>query len=296
VVHRDVKPANILVTSRGLPKLMDFGIARAAGDTRLTQVGNIMGSLCYMSPEQVLSKPADERSDIYSMGATFYEMLTGRPPVQGDNQYALMQAHLSQVPVPPSDAAPGVPREVSSVVMKSLAKAPEHRFQTAAEFQAALRQSIFGADSTSAMPAPPAATKLEEAELARLETRLAGFVGPIAKALVARAAPRHSSMTSLCRELAEQIPGEAGRLEFLRAVGLASGSRAAHPQSTTQSTPLDARTLEAARAALAAYLGPMAAMLVNRAARHARSAEQLKAALAAEIPDEQARRTFLASF
>jgi serine/threonine-protein kinase len=274
---------------------MDFGIAIAAGDTRLTQSGMAIGSLQYMSPEQMLSKPVDERSDIYSMGATFYEMLTGRPPAEGDNQYALMQAHLSQVPVPPSDAAPGVPREVSSVVMKSLAKAPEERFQTAAEFQAALRQSIFGADSTPATP-PSAGGKIEEGELARLETHLAGFVGPIAKALVAKAAPRHSSVTSLCRDLAEQIPGEAERLEFLRGFGLASGSQAAHPQSATQSTPLDARTLEAARAALAAYLGPMAATLVNRAARHARSSEQLKAALAAEIPDEQARRTFLASF
>jgi hypothetical protein len=287
VVHRDVKPSNILVTSGGLPKLMDFGIARVAGDTRLTHSGMAMGSLHYMSPEQVLSKPVDERSDIYSMGATFYEMLTGRPPVEGDNQYALMQAHLRQVPPAPSDVAPSVPPEVSSVVMTSLAKAPEERFQNAAEFQAALRQSIFGSG-----PKP----RLEEAELARLETRLAGIVGPIAKALVARAAPRHSSMAALCRDLAGQIPGEADRIEFLHAFGMAAGSQAAHPSSANQPPPLDARTLEAARAALAAYLGPMAAILVNRAARHARSAEQLKAALAGEIPDEQARRKFLASF
>ncbi len=296
VVHRDVKPANILVTSRGLPKLMDFGIARAAGDTRLTQVGNVMGSLCYMSPEQVLSKPADERSDIYSMGATFYEMLTGRPPAQGDNQYALMQAHLSQVPTAPSDVAPGVPREVSAVVIKSLAKAPEERYQTAAEFQAALRQSIFGTGPTQAIPVASAGPPLDQAELARLETRLAGIVGPIAKALVARAAPRHTSMASLGGELVEQIPGETERLEFLRAFGLASGSPAAPPPSSAQSVPLDARTLEAARAALAVYLGPMAGMIVNQAARRARSVEQLKTELAAEIPDAQARRTFLASF
>jgi serine/threonine protein kinase len=213
VIHRDVKPSNIVVTSRGLPKLMDFGIARAAGDIRLTQSGMAVGSLYYMSPEQVLSKPVDQRSDLYSMGATFYEMLTGRRPVEGEGQYAVMNAHLSLVPPAPSDIAPGVPRDVSSVALKSLAKAPEQRYQTAAEFQSAVRQTIFGST-------------------AKFEPR----------------------------------------------------------------APIDPGTLEAARKALAAYLGPMASMVVNKVARNVSSKEQLKAALAAEIHDEQAKRVFLASF
>jgi serine/threonine protein kinase len=213
VIHRDVKPSNIVVTSRGLPKLMDFGIARAAGDVRLTQSGMAVGSLYYMSPEQVLSKPVDQRSDLYSMGATFYEMLTGRRPVEGEGQYAVMNAHLSLVPPAPSDIQPGVPRDVSSVVLKSLAKTPEQRYQTAAEFQAAVRQTIFGST-------------------AKFEPR----------------------------------------------------------------APIDPGTLEAARKALASYLGPMASMVVNKVARNVSSKEQLKAALAAEIHDEQARRVFLASF
>ncbi len=282
VIHRDVKPSNIVVTSRGLPKLMDFGIARAAGDIRLTQSGMAVGSLYYMSPEQVLSRPVDVRSDIYSMGATFYEMLTGRRPVEGEGQYAVMNAHLSLVPVSPSEIAPGVPREVSSVVLKSLEKAPEQRYQTAAEFQAAVRQTIFGSGATM---------RFEESELARLETRLASSVGPIAKTLVAKSAAQHSNLSDLYRDLAQQIPGEAERLAFMRAVGIASPS-----PSASQAAPLDERTLDAARKALAAYLGPMASMVVNKAARTVTSKEQLKAALAAEIHDEQARRVFLASF
>jgi serine/threonine protein kinase len=282
VIHRDVKPSNIVVTSRGLPKLMDFGIARAAGDIRLTQSGMAVGSLYYMSPEQVLSRPVDVRSDIYSMGATFYEMLTGRRPVEGEGQYAVMNAHLSLVPVSPSEIAPGVPREVSSVVLKSLEKAPEQRYQTAAEFQAAVRQTIFGSGATM---------RFEESELARLETRLASSVGPIAKTLVAKSAAQHSNLSDLYRDLAQQIPGEAERLAFMRAVGIASLS-----PSASQAAPLDERTLDAARKALAAYLGPMASMVVNKAARTVTSKEQLKAALAAEIHDEQARRVFLASF
>jgi serine/threonine protein kinase len=289
VIHRDVKPSNIVVTSRGLPKLMDFGIARAAGDIRLTQSGMAVGSLYYMSPEQVLSRPVDARSDIYSMGATFYEMLTGRRPVEGDGQYAVMNAHLSLVPAAPSDIAPGVPREVSAVVLKSLEKAPEQRYQTAEEFQAAVRQTIFGSGATLPMPVP--APKFEESELARLETKLASSVGPIAKTLVAKSAARHSTLSDLYRDLAQQIPGEAERLAFMRAVGIASSS-----PSAPQASPLDDRTLDAARKALAAYLGPMASMVVNKVARNVNSKEQLKAALAAEIHDEQARRVFLASF
>ncbi len=157
VVHRDVKPSNILVTARGFPKLMDFGIARAVGDNQLTHSGMAVGSPHYMSPEQVLTRPVDERSDVYSMGATFYEMLTGKRPVDGDGQYAIMNAHLTQIPKAPSTFVPAMGWELSSVVMKSLAKRPEDRYQTAAAFQSGLRQALFGTDSTQtiAMPAVP---------------------------------------------------------------------------------------------------------------------------------------------
>ncbi len=202
-----------------------------------------------------------------------------------------MQAQLSQVPVPPSDAAPGVPREVSSVVMKSLAKAPE-RFQTAVEFQAALRQSILGltkrGDSVAVSGAEAGGRTGAAGDTP------SGIRGSYRKSLGGESRAAAFSLTSLAGELAEQIPGEAERLGHL-AFGLASGSQPAHPQSTTQSTPLDARTLEAARAALAAYLGPM-----SHACEPGRAARQfggpVKSRTRRGIPDEQARRTFLASF
>lgn len=137
--------------------------------------------------------------------------------------------------------------------------------------------------------------KFEDAELARLETRLAASVGPIAKALVAKSAARQSTMTGLCRDLAEQIPVEADRLKFLREVGAVSGTHVAPPAPANRPA-FDEHTLEAACKALASYLGPMTSLVVSRVARSVHTKEELKSALAAEIPDERARRVFLASF
>jgi serine/threonine protein kinase len=98
VVHRDIKPANIMVTSRGQTKLTDFGIARAASEDRITQTNVAVGSLHYMAPEQLRSNAMDERSDLYSLGVTFYEMLSGRLPVEGRTAYELMEAHRGRFP------------------------------------------------------------------------------------------------------------------------------------------------------------------------------------------------------
>ena len=138
VVHRDVKPSNILVRADDSVKLTDFGIASRAGDARLTGLGMALGSLYYMSPEQVKGLALDSRSDIYSAGVTLYESVTGRRPIQGDSFIAIMNAHLDQTPVPPIQLAPQIPAELSSIIERSLGKSPEHRFQTAGEFRTAL--------------------------------------------------------------------------------------------------------------------------------------------------------------
>ncbi|HUK19505.1 MAG TPA: serine/threonine-protein kinase, partial [Bryobacteraceae bacterium] len=130
VIHRDIKPANILVTREGRAKLTDFGIARAAGDHRLTHTGFALGSLPYMSPEQVRSETVDARSDIYSLGIALYELVTGRRPIQGDSEYALMSAQLQQVPAPPEQIVASIPRAFSNAIMKALAKDPAERWQT----------------------------------------------------------------------------------------------------------------------------------------------------------------------
>ncbi len=139
VIHRDIKPANIMITSHGLIKLMDFGIAKSTNDMSLTRPGTTMGSVYYMSPEQVRGGTIDARSDLYSFGVTLYEMLTGRKPFQADTSYTVLNAQLNQAPTPPFEVNPAISPELNNIVLRALAKLPEQRFQTADEFRNALK-------------------------------------------------------------------------------------------------------------------------------------------------------------
>lgn len=163
VIHRDIKPANIMITTHGLVKLMDFGIAKSTEDMQLTRPGTTMGSVYYMSPEQVRGAAIDARSDLYSFGVTLYEMLTGHKPFQADTSYSVLNAQLNQAPTPPVEVNPAIPAPLNAIVLKAMAKAPEERFQTASEFRDALRAIRIGHAappvSTVATPhAPPPAT------------------------------------------------------------------------------------------------------------------------------------------
>jgi serine/threonine-protein kinase len=139
VTHRDIKPANIMITTHGLIKLMDFGIAKSTDDMQLTRPGTTMGSVYYMSPEQVRGGTVDARTDIYSFGVTLYEMLTGRKPFQADTSYTVLNAQLNQAPTPPLEFNPSIPPELNSIVLRAMAKQPGDRFQSADEFRSALK-------------------------------------------------------------------------------------------------------------------------------------------------------------
>jgi serine/threonine-protein kinase len=139
IIHRDIKPANIMVVRDGHVKITDFGIARMASSAVRTQTGMVLGSPKYMSPEQVMGKLLDQRSDIFSLGVMLYEMLTGQAPFTGENVNAIMYQTLNTAPAPPGTLNPNVPEMVNFIVAKALAKSVEDRYQNATDFADDLR-------------------------------------------------------------------------------------------------------------------------------------------------------------
>lgn len=150
VVHRDIKPGNVMVTDRGQVKVMDFGIARAVSDSSSTvaETTQIIGTAAYFSPEQAKGEPVDARADLYSTGVVLYELLTGRQPFRGESPVAVAYQHVSETPVPPTEVNEDAPPVLDPIVLRALAKDPYQRFPDAAHFRAALDSAVSGATPT----------------------------------------------------------------------------------------------------------------------------------------------------
>jgi len=154
IVHRDIKPGNVMVTRNGDIKVMDFGIARAMSDSQatMTQTAQVIGTAQYLSPEQARGERVDARSDLYSTGCLMYELLTGRPPFTGDSPVAIAYQHVRENPVPPSRLDPSLPSWADSIVLKAMAKSPNDRYQSAAEMQADIQRAASGMQVAAAAP------------------------------------------------------------------------------------------------------------------------------------------------
>jgi eukaryotic-like serine/threonine-protein kinase len=154
IVHRDIKPGNVMVTRNGDIKVMDFGIARAMSDAQatMTQTAQVIGTAQYLSPEQARGERVDSRSDLYSTGCLLYELLTGRPPFTGDSPVAIAYQHVRENPVPPSRVDPEVPPWADAIVLKAMAKSPADRYQTAADMRADLQRAASGLPVAAAPP------------------------------------------------------------------------------------------------------------------------------------------------
>jgi len=146
IVHRDIKPANVMLTRNGDVKVMDFGIARALSDNQvtMTQTAQVIGTAQYLSPEQARGERVDPRSDIYSTGCMFYELLTGQPPFSGDSPVAIAYQHVREDPIPPSQIDPEVPQWADAIVLKAMAKDREDRYQDAGEMRADIQRALSG--------------------------------------------------------------------------------------------------------------------------------------------------------
>jgi beta-lactam-binding protein with PASTA domain/predicted Ser/Thr protein kinase len=147
LVHRDVKPGNVLVTPTGQIKVADFGIATAAnaGDVNLTKTGLVMGTATYFAPEQAQGRPVDPRSDLYSLGVVLYEMLVGEPPFRGENPVTIAYKHVQEAPVPPNEMGADIAESLEAITLKLLAKNPTHRYPSAEDLRADLRRYREGA-------------------------------------------------------------------------------------------------------------------------------------------------------
>ena len=146
IVHRDIKPGNVMLTRDGKVKVMDFGIARAVSDAQatMTQTAQVIGTAQYLSPEQARGERVDARSDLYSTGCLLYELLTGRPPFLGDSPVAIAYQHVRENPVPPSRVDPEVPQWADAIVLRAMEKDPRDRYQSAAEMRADIQRALQG--------------------------------------------------------------------------------------------------------------------------------------------------------
>jgi serine/threonine-protein kinase len=241
VVHRDVKPANVIVGEQDLVKVTDFGIARVIGDSSLTATGSVLGSAHYIAPEQANGAPAGPASDIYATGIVVYEMVTGSLPFTGDSPVGVAMRHVTDDVPPPSRLNPEVPPALDHVVARATARAPEDRFPSAAAMAAALQAVDEGADALPVTPAPeepaPTAPMAEVGQTvwpipgARWDPQRIGRLVALVFALLLALAVA----LVVVRVTSDDAPGRAGKQRAARRESVRGGARAA--PSVTRPSP-----------------------------------------------------------
>ena len=369
LVHRDIKPDNLMLTSKGEVKLVDLGIAkRVDEDQSLTQTGQAVGTPHYISPEQIRgSKDVDARADIYSLGATLYHLVTGHTPFKGTSGALVMSMHLVQPLADPRSYVPGLSDGLCRVIRKMMAKDRDERYpdvdaldrdlyrlqtgeapegnepnDTAVETAVRADRPVGSAASGHGASTPAPHPAFDSGILNRVEELLAANVGPMARVLVRRAAKSSPTLEALCGELAAQVESGPAREAFL-AKCLVAGRPATPPPPTRPATPAQPPSarptpapersasghsipgqsipgrpasgsmpgasfgtagntltvtdadLHVLEVELAKHVGPLARVLVKKAAKGAGSLHQLVGALEGEIPSEEARRAFRAA-
>jgi serine/threonine-protein kinase len=257
-VHRDIKPANLLVTAAGILKVADFGVARIGSSA--TSFGLIIGTPSFMSPEQFEGESVDARADLFSAGVVLYRMLTGRQPFVG-SPATIRQQIMKDTPIPPSEIVSALPPAIDAMVARALARRPQDRFGSAAEWLASLRSLPVAAAPADddltivtpsaylsvpsptgarvggnlSMPVPAAPQSWSPEILERIERQLAQQMGPLASLLVRRAAAQANDLPALGAQLAAVLP-DAERSRFEQAFARLTGSATAVSMTTSSSS------------------------------------------------------------
>jgi serine/threonine protein kinase len=322
VWHRDIKPANLIVMRNGKLKIADFGIARI-DSLSLTQTGFVIGTPGYMAPEHYTGGSIDWRADVFSAGVVMYELLTGVKPFAGTVETAAYKV-CHENPLPPSQVRldPPVPATFDAVIARAIAKKPVERFESANAFRCALldahdapvsatlsEETIIteaarpmkieptNPGSSSNPPTPTAGRTTtpppgwDPALLKQIESQLARFVGPVAKVMVRRAGRRTLEVDELYAMMARELDSEEQRKAFMATRSALSGapistSAAAAPRTgPSTDTALTAERIESAQRRLASYIGPIAKILVKKAAAQTASSERFYLLLAESLSD-----------
>ena len=212
VIHRDIKPSNLMIAENGVLKIMDFGIARVRGSQRLTRSGSIVGTLAYMSPEQLRGEEGDESCDLYSLAIVLYEMLSGSPPFNAASEYDLMQAQINQRPERLTPRVPGLEPRIENALLKALSKKPAQRFPTMRAFSDALGASSLRMD----------APKILHNDTRLLETPAVPIaVAPVQRSLSQKLADVPAKLLSIWEGLAPELRAAALGAGGALVVGLA---------------------------------------------------------------------------
>ena len=274
VIHRDIKPSNIMVSGPDRVKLLDFGLAVSELDGERSRSGSIVGSLHYMSPEQVRGLKVDARSDLYSLGVTLYEVLTGQLPIRGNSQYEIMDGHLRQNPVPPRDLNPSIPADLAGLVMFAMRKDPAERIPSAQDFLRRLESIQL--EKTIAIPSSSAHLGHADAATRTLAVghtqRVAG--NPPQQSYTP---PGHGTV---------RVPGSA-----TPSGATPSSSTAKTDSSSIQGHAPDA--IDRITSQLAVYVGPIARVLVKKAAKQCANTRDIYDHVAHEIESAGDRQKFL---
>lgn len=324
VVHRDVKPSNILCPTAETIKITDFGVARfdGLGVTRPGMAG-ALGTPNYMAPEQFLGRVVDGRADIFAAGVILFQLLTGARPFVAVEAAELMQKLLNDTPPHLSSYRADAPEALNDLVQHALARNPEDRFPTAAAFAEALRQVAARADEdgrprldlteiartrpgveegtpSNRLGASPSTTlgrtmadRLTPDSFSELEAVLARSIGPIAKTVLKRAAQRATDADNLLSTLADQIPSPVEATAFRQKAASAIRARDEMTGMRLEASISEAQ-IAAATAALTPIIGPMAKIMAKKTAATAIGHDDFLTRLAATIPTESDRATFLA--
>ncbi len=210
VIHRDIKPGNLILDSKGVPKVLDFGLARHESGGTITRTGDFIGTPIYMSPEQVLGKTAgiDRRTDVYSLGVTFYEMLTVSTPYRGRTTQELVRAITLKEPIPPRKLNPLLPKDLQTVMLKCIAKDPDHRYQSAADVRSDLDRFL-NHQTIEARPPSPITQLLQRVKRRKMAASIIATITTLAASLVGYVAYKSHEDTKQSEALFAQNFGEA---------------------------------------------------------------------------------------